>query len=978
MADEKLKADIEIGDPKAAIDDFKAKLAAGLNDVKIGGGFTKEIQAGLDGAEKKALSLQGSLKSLAAVDPKGKGLDWISKQAQSSQKEIAGINAKLQTIQKLASQTSSKSLLKIYEDDAKALGTELDRAEKKMLRLQQARLNKGTAGGSGSGSGSGVGEAVAGEFGLPLSTAAGAAIVAGVTIKTAKDVFDAARASQDSIRILSASAKQAGLDFDLVNEKTEKFADLTAQSKTAAADTYASIVQFSKQAGQTENIDKFTKAFADLTAAKGIDKKSLPDLLSQLKTGQDEVFDRLAGANPSKFYNEFAQAIGTTADKLTDTQKAQARFDAILKLGIMFNGEAEKKLDSLSGKADTLGAKFENLYTRAGKAATPFIKSLLDQANDFLDFTQSKGLFASDEEKSRIRAEAQKNADEQVKIFVDEQRGIQKKIDDAAKKPLASLESFALSKIDSTKYFLEQSAKEIEEIRPDGSKLKRLENVGEITARLQQIRDAATKEAQAEIDAKKELYEKTLADKNTSLSTLQLLRSDFDKNQNLFTPDQKEKFRREIADAVSGSIAKGFQSGLSDPNINAAGLIKKLKELQAGVSGLLPETTKALINDYEKAIKAMSEKTVALRDSIRDELTNAAGRDNPLVKLMVDFESATDRAEKRFGQFGAGVVKTMADLDRQNISDQINKILYDGSKKALQYEQEARRLQRTPASGLDQFQQRLGGVGSAADNAQNQADLQRKLDEALYYAKTFNPNNPKSFDQFRLGNNTSAFSGQAKDILDQVQALQRVDLNGTGDAGKGLIAEKIDKLINVPVDELLKALDRGGADAFNAQKLLDLKAGTAKDLLSANNAKFADELAQQQFAQQGRADALELIKNLGSAKGLTDPQKIQEFLSITGELGTENLTPELRKARIQALGTAADQTRAEAKVAADRAKDISDAMTEINRQLKAGGLLVKNSTTPIVEIDVKDGSLSATQRGLGTRANNSSVNQLTQ
>src|SRR5262245_41905968 len=142
MADN-LTVDLEIS--QAKIDNIAADIKKAFEDatnVKINSGFPQELKGALDGAEKKALSLQGSLKSLAALDPKGKGLDWISKSAQAAQKEVAGINQRLQTIQKLASQTSSKTLLKIYEDDAKSLQLQLDQAEKKMLRLQQARFNK--------------------------------------------------------------------------------------------------------------------------------------------------------------------------------------------------------------------------------------------------------------------------------------------------------------------------------------------------------------------------------------------------------------------------------------------------------------------------------------------------------------------------------------------------------------------------------------------------------------------------------------------------------------------------------------------------------------------------------------------------------------------------------------------------------------------------------------------------------------------
>ena len=976
MADT-LKADLEIGDPKAAIDDLKRKLSAGLDGVKIGAGFTKEIQSNLDAAEKKALSLQSSLKSIALTDTKGKAFDWISKQAQSSQKEIGAINRQLQTISKLATQTGSKTLLKVYEDDARKLSRELDVAEKKLLRLQQARFSKPTSStGTQTGSG-GFSEGLISATGIPIGGAAAGAIIGAAVIKTSNDIVQAGKSGEGSLQQLISASKQAEVALDKMNAKTGEFARLTSQSDVAARSSYASIVEFSKQAGRIDQVDKLSSGLANLFAAKNISPDKMLDMLSQLKTGQDEVFDRLAGANPSKFYDEYARSIGTTAEKLTDAQKAQVRWDTIVKLSTIFDGTAEKRLKQMSGQLDSVAAGFENLYTRAGKAVAPFVKAQLENILNLGDFFSGKGLFASDEDKAKARAEAKRVADEQVKVFVESTKETQMKIDAAAKNPFASIENFALSKIDATKFMLESVAKEIEEIRPDGTRITRFENTGEIQARLQGIKDAATTAAQAEATAFKDKFDRVLADKNSSPSLLLALRSEFEQIQNILPSEVKEKFRREISDAVSGSIAKGFETALSESDQTADKLLTNLKKLQAGVSGLLPETTKKLIEDYEKAIKAMAEKAYALRDSIKGVLTDVAGRDNPLVKLLVDFESATERAEKRFGQFGGEIVKMMADIDKQMIRSQINQILYDGSKKALELRQEADRLGNLPETSTNQFNRRIGFLDARAENALRQVTRQRAVDDFGFYANDYNPNNPISAFQNKFGRNVSAFSGETRQILEEINAVKKLDLDGTGAIGKGLIAEKLDKIISVPQEELLKALDRGGEDAFNARKLLQERAGIAKDLQTADRAKFENEIAKDKAEQQNVRDAESLIKNLGADKGLTDPQKIKEFLAITGDLGTENLTPELLRARQQAIRPDAANTAAQAKEAATQAKAISDAMAEIDRQLKAGGLLVKNSETPIVDIEVHDG-LSATQRGLGTRANNSNVRGLSE
>lgn len=977
MADDVQQVELEILDTKAGqvLADFKRKLEE-TGNVKLGSGFSSEIKSSLDQAERKALSLQGSLKSLAAVSPSGKGLDWISKQSIASQKEIAGVNAKLQSIQKLASQTSSKSLLKIYEDDAKTLAIQLDAAEKKMLRLSQARFNK-AAPSSSSGNSSGFGQGALDATGLPLSSAAigGAAVVG--AIKIGSDLVKSAKDQEGSLNQLAAAAKQAGVGFDVVNSKEVEFARVTGQSEAAARGSFASIIEFSKQAGRLDQVDKLSTGLANLFAAKNIPQDKMNDLLSQLKTGQDEVFDRLAGANPSKFYNEYAASIGTTADKLTDAQKAQVRFDTVVKLSTIFDGSAEKRLKSMSGQLDSVSAGFENLYNRAGKGAAPFFKQQLENLTNLFDFSQGKGLFASPEEKAKLKEQIQKDAEERAKLIVDGFRSQESKIADAQKNPFGSLDNLALSKVDQGKFKLASIAQEIEEVRADGSKLTRFENQGEVNARLAEIIDNAKKEAEAELKARKEAFESVLSDKNSSVSLLQLAQKEFLQTQNIFPPEAREKLRRDFAEAISSGIAKGFEMSLQAVDLNAEKLVSGLRKLQAGVAGLLPETTAKLINDYEKALKSMSEKAIALRDTVKDALV-AGVENNQLLKLMVDLDSATERAEKRFGLFGDAIVKKMADIDKSVIQSQINKLLFEGSKKALEFEQEARRLSELPDSQTNQFDRRLSLVGTTANFASQQADLSRKAQEAAFFARGYNPNDPKTFDQSRFGSDLGRVNPAVQDALGLVNTLKGLSDQGTGAAGKGLIAERIAAAL--PDREILLAeLSKGGGRADAAKTLLEAAATAAEAQKTAAEAAFKDALAMDQIKQNAVRDAEEKLRNLDlNGKGLSDPQKIQEFLAITGELGDQNLNPTLKAARIQAFGVAATQTRQEAVKQAEQAKIVSDTMTEINKQLLSGGLKTKLSETPIVDIQIRDNTLSASQRSLGSRANSNDVKRLSQ
>jgi DNA-binding transcriptional regulator YbjK len=119
-------------------------------------------------------------------------------------------------------------------------------------------------------------------------------------------------------------------------------------------------------------------------------------------------------------------------------------------------------------------------------------------------------------------------------------------------------------------------------------------------------------------------------------------------------------------------------------------------------------------------------------------------------------------------------------------------------------------------------------------------------------------------------------------------------------------------------------------------------------------------------------DAEALIKNVGSS-GLTDPQKIKELISIIGEVPESERTPTLVKAQREALRADAKNTRAESVKAAKQSELITDTMTKFNKLLQEGGVKVSLGETPMVGIEIMSSDLSATQRGLGTRASSRDV-----
>ncbi len=455
---------------------------------------------------------------------------------------------------------------------------------------------------------------------------------------------------------------------------------------------------------------------------------------------------------------------------------------------------------------------------------------------------------------------------------------------------------------------------------------------------------------------------------------LQLIRETANLEQDAYA--EKIRLQKEFyADQAKAMSAEDLQG--------TKGKILALEALKA-VNGLEREAEAARI----KALKAEQDELQKRAETVKKMIQDVRGamldavEDNPLVKMMVDFGDATDRAAIKFKGANVEFINQMADLDRQVIQRNINKGIYDNEKSALKAEQEARRLELEPLTSRDQFQQRLQLSNARIEFAAEDRQLMKRQTEALYYAGT---QTEKSFNQSKYSTSELARLGKTredqdrainiKESLADIAALRGADVNGTGAFGRELIADKILSLIP-DANELRKQLRRSTDPSLRseAQSLFGLQAESLEQKRESNAAKLREQIEQARFKNLAIRDAEEQLRNIN---GLTDKQSVQEFLAITGELGNENLTANLRAGRVAALKEQAAQQRAEKKDAADQAKRIDDVMKIMRSQMENQGLRVK-SDVPIVEIQVNSSDLGVTQRGLGTRASQSDTRSISE
>lgn len=231
-------------------------------------------------------------------------------------------------------------------------------------------------------------------------------------------------------------------------------------------------------------------------------------------------------------------------------------------------------------------------------------------------------------------------------------------------------------------------------------------------------------------------------------------------------------------------------------------------------------------NDKEFAIKEAArvkeanKELIALRDNTRDFLLDVRGKDNPLSKLMYDFETATERAEERFKVFGKGFAAQMANFEKANISEKIGRELFAIEQRAFNINLEIAKL-----NGIDS---RTATKGSL------QASLDRQLAEFNRTSNSTNPDVLRGFqrrqseiDNFDARQAERDLEARRLEIEKQVQLIQRSGLTGTGktaeilNATQGLSGEELgDTLRKVRIDALKQSAIDDRKQKQNADETL--------------------------------------------------------------------------------------------------------------------------------------------------------------
>lgn len=837
-----------------------------------------------------------------------------------------------------------------------------------------------------------------------------AVIATGYAIQRAYSVAEKAieRASEQARanRTLAASAAEAGISIDFLTSKNKEFARLTALSDVQATTTVARITQLATLAQTPDKIERLIKGFADLGAARGLNAIGIETVVQQIITGQDEGYKKLLLPNPAQLQAKFARENNRSIGSLTAVEKAQIFQAEFLKKADLFNGAAESRLASVDGRAAKLNASFENL---ANTLSTKFANNY-DIANFIEGITKAFNGLNAEIDDLAGKAERGINIDNLIKEqakpgIIAHGMGLLHTLSssgamiarsfaeapasvgltgfrDTLKAAQKSEAEAALASVDPNlrEDFIRQQVNAERRVKAINQKveLERKIQLAADKAKEEQNRFQATEEARLT-----NVFKDPRANAASVLTGLSKIREYSDPltqkvNESEVTLEVQKRFDQRDINLDRGRPQAEIVQEIKN---------QAFKEAQAAVDEKnLPlfseEDKRKLLLEGEKVLEELAKKAHELVKNVEEDLvsTLADKTDNPFVKLLHDADVAAEETRKTFARLGPALAESMGQIAESAAKQKLAVAEFESSDRELKFRQQARRLEQLPATQTDAFERRLQRVEVETSYQLSTNDTMRQQQEASFYGSTQVSGKSRKLREAFL---RSQFGSQYGDLIagargtreekdayrevgvrikeaqKDVDRARQVGTQGLGVYGRGAIAEQL--LGRLPTtEELLPRLRGGGRGREEAQGIFRTRQDLLRDKTDVDEQKFKDFVSNQKFIELNRKDAQEQAKNLFDKGGaLSEKDKLDKFLSITNELGTGELTPELKQQRIKALGARADIEASEKKTAAEQLTTITGFINDLKTQVAAGGLKVSLSETPIVNVQINASGVTA-------------------
>jgi hypothetical protein len=213
-------------------------------------------------------------------------------------------------------------------------------------------------------------------------------------VRFGTESVQAAAKAADAQRFLRAQTELTGGSFEENAALGERLRREFGVSRQAAQGLVAQGLSFTTGAGQADATEAFLLALGDAAAASGRSISELNELITQLQAGSDEATEKLlAGKQPQQIYDDFAESLDVTADKLDGTAKRAAILAEVLDRGALTAGTARDRLEDVAGQLDQLESLWTDMQTAVGQtiADTNAFNVSVDVLRTLLDETSEEG-----------------------------------------------------------------------------------------------------------------------------------------------------------------------------------------------------------------------------------------------------------------------------------------------------------------------------------------------------------------------------------------------------------------------------------------------------------------------------------------------------------------------------------------------------------------------------------------------------------
>lgn len=214
-------------------------------------------------------------------------------------------------------------------------------------------------------------------------------LVGAVVIRGISAAVDESVKLQNALVGVESVAKSFGHNTDDVKQAV---LDFTKDGLVPAGDAALAFKQILSTGTSLPDAIKLMNSLKDAAALNRQSFYSLGEAIvattEGIKNGTSARADAVGiTTNLSQMDKAYAEQLGTTVDKLSDQQKYQARVNGFIKEGMVYQGDAQKVLDTYSGSVTALGTAYDRALAKIGNFITQssLVKATIQGLTRFLN-----------------------------------------------------------------------------------------------------------------------------------------------------------------------------------------------------------------------------------------------------------------------------------------------------------------------------------------------------------------------------------------------------------------------------------------------------------------------------------------------------------------------------------------------------------------------------------------------------------------